>query len=139
MDIHQQERCLMKNPWNKIRSKIKHLWGKAKQPWPGKPVTRDHIDLRLWGLNLSVSRETTSEVPSELTVVVPRAEFRTGCETGDSGRCNTELILNSITVVIAPRHPTEHGSASPNATYPKLISQTHPAGNDLVQHTGHRQ
>lgn len=92
---------------------MKYLWKKEKRPFAGKAVSRDHVNLHLWGLNLSVSRETTSEVPSELTVVVPRAEFRTDCETDSTDRCSTELILNSITVVIAPRHPAEHGSAAP--------------------------
>ena len=55
--------------------------------------TRDEINMNLWGLNLSVSRETTSKSPSELSVFIPRAEFR-----------DKEIILNSITIVIAPRH-----------------------------------
>jgi hypothetical protein len=57
--------------------------------------TRDEIKINLWGLSLSVKRETTSDLPSELSVILPRAEYR-----------NNEIILNSITVVLAPRHDT---------------------------------
>ncbi|HHY58976.1 MAG TPA: hypothetical protein GX504_00010 [Clostridia bacterium] len=93
----------MKSPWAKIKEKIKKL-----RPCPLGPVTKDKVDLKLWGLNLTVSRETTSDVPAELTVVIPRAECRTGSE--EKGH---EVILSSITVVIAPRHPTEHGTTAP--------------------------
>ncbi len=55
--------------------------------------TRDEIKINLWGLKLSVARETNSETPSELSVILPRAEYR-----------DHEIILNSFTVVIAPRH-----------------------------------
>lgn len=103
----------MKSRLSKIQNKIKKIWNR-KNP-PNKHQTTDHIDLSLWGLNLSVTRETTSEVPSELTVVVPRAEFRHDCKPDEGvaqDACDTEVILNSITIVIAPRHPTEHGTAS---------------------------
>jgi hypothetical protein len=55
--------------------------------------THDRIKINLWGLNLSVARETNSEVPSELSVIMPRAEYR-----------DREVIISSLTIVIAPRH-----------------------------------
>jgi hypothetical protein len=64
-------------------------------------LTRDEIRLNLWGLNLLVKRETTSEVPSELSVIVPRVEYD-----------EKKVIINSITVVIAPRHPLAEAEAS---------------------------
>lgn len=103
----------MENRLSRIRNKIKKIWNRYNSP--NKHKTKDHIDLSLWGLNLSVTRETTSEVPSELTVVVPRAEFRHDCKPDEGvaqDACDTEVILNSITIVIAPRHPTEHGTTS---------------------------
>lgn len=57
-------------------------------------LTRDEIKIKLWGLDLSVKRETTSDIPTELSVIVPRAEYR-----------DQEIILNSITIVFSPRHP----------------------------------
>lgn len=55
--------------------------------------THDSIKINLWGLNLAVTRKTNSDVPSELSVIMPRAEYR-----------NHEIILSSLTIVIAPRH-----------------------------------
>lgn len=69
--------------------------------------TNDRVNLNLWGLHLSVTRNTESDVPSELTVVIPRAEIRQSCPGLPEEGCNTEIILSSITVVIAPRHPPE--------------------------------
>ncbi|HOB81455.1 MAG TPA: hypothetical protein PLJ33_01460 [Peptococcaceae bacterium] len=63
--------------------------------------TRDEIKINLWGLNLAVTRETNSPTPAELSVIMPRAEYRDG-----------EIILSSITVVIAPRHAPEATSTS---------------------------
>lgn len=70
-----------------------------------KNLTRDHIDLKLWGLALSVTRETNLDIPSELSVILPRVEYRRSCTPGDPPVCDTEIIYNSLTVVIAPRHP----------------------------------
>lgn len=82
---------------------------------PVKNITRDHVDLTLWGLRLSVTRETTSDIPSELSVIIPRAEFRHDCEPKIPETCDTEIILSSLTVVISPRHPQERVS-SPSTT-----------------------
>lgn len=100
----------MKNLLAVIKGRIKK-W----RPRPRAPVTRDEVNLQLWGLGLTVRRETTVEIPAELTVVIPRAEGRTACEDNGTNRCQGELVLSSITVVIAPRHPTEHGGGSPAA------------------------
>lgn len=68
-------------------------------------LTRDRIDLNLLGLALSVTRETNLEVPSELSVILPRIEYRRTCTPGNPPGCSSEIIYNSLTVVIAPRHP----------------------------------
>lgn len=65
-------------------------------------LTRDEIKLNLWGVDLSVKRETTADIPTELSVIVPRAEYR-----------DKEIILNSITIVIAPRHPPADKKSTP--------------------------
>lgn len=103
----------MKNPLARIKAKIKEVRGRKKTH-----RTQDRVNLQLWGLSLTVSRETTSAVPAELTVVIPRAEFRTGWENNGNSRGQAELILSSITVVIAPRHPTEHGTGAAPPTLP---------------------
>jgi len=71
-------------------------------------LTRDSVNLDLWGVRIIVSRETASPVPSEMSVYVPRAEYRHSCEQNSSGLCKTELVLSSITIVFSPRHPEEN-------------------------------
>lgn len=72
-----------------------------------KNKTSDRVDLDLWGLHLSVGRDTASDVPAELTVVVPRAEIRQHCTGEPNPTCTSEIILSGITVVISPRHLPE--------------------------------
>ncbi|AKL94659.1 hypothetical protein CACET_c11940 [Clostridium aceticum] len=64
----------------------------------------DHIQVELNGLDIRMQRVTSPEIPHEVTVVVPRAEIREKYD--DNGHLiEKEIILNSITVVHAPRHP----------------------------------
>ena len=80
-------------------TKIKNNLPKFKTPH----LTRDEIKLNLCGLNLFVKRETTLEVPTELSVIIPRVEYD-----------QQKIIMSSITIVIAPRHPlAEKESSSP--------------------------
>lgn len=94
--------------WNNLKNKIKKKSQPEKAILP-KDMNRDQVDLNLWGVRLSVSRETKSDVPTELSVIIPRVEFRQSCQQAQ-GTCNTEIILNSITVVLAPRHQPEDRS-----------------------------
>jgi hypothetical protein len=91
-------------------NKIKNSLQKFKSPH----LTRDEIKLNLCGLNLFVKRETTSDVPAELSVIVPRVEYD-----------QQKIIISSITIVIAPRHPlAEKKLGSPTLIQlPKTNSQ----------------
>jgi len=81
-----------------LKSIIENLLKKTKQP------QSDHIVVKLEDLYIEMTRITDQETPHEVTVVVPRAEIREKySETGNL--IEKEVILNSITVVHAPRHP----------------------------------
>lgn len=88
------------NFFYKIINSIKKITNKREvdlscyPPATDLKLTRDEIKINLWGLDLSVKRETTSDIPTELSVIVPRAEYR-----------DKEIILNSITIIFSPRHP----------------------------------
>ncbi len=64
----------------------------------------DKVTVSLYGLTITLERKIDLSVPHEVTVVIPRAEYRRKIKDGSE---ETEVILNSITVVHAPRHPTE--------------------------------
>lgn len=83
----------------------------ARRFWPFRHITIDRVDLELWGSHLTVTRKTDSDIPAEFSVILPRAEFRQECSSDNPSHCNTEIILNSITVVIAPRHGPENGES----------------------------
>lgn len=71
----------------------------------------DEIELNLAGLNIVMKRETNPNTPYEVSVYVPRAEIRKKCPHGTEcppegcPDCTVEILLNSITIVHAPRHP----------------------------------
>ncbi|MDI6871622.1 MAG: hypothetical protein QME79_09755 [Bacillota bacterium] len=82
----------------------------------------DRVAVHLPGLELAVERLNVLPVPAELTVVVPRAEFRGRLTAADGGQGSFEVILSSITVVHSPRHAPERGPGTPP------IRESGPAG-----------
>jgi len=79
----------------------------------------DKITLRLYGLDVEVKRKTNIDVPHEVTVVVPRVEFRKKIKDGEE---DVEIIMNSITVVHSPRHK-ELGTSSQPPNIHKRINR----------------
>lgn len=77
-------------------SKKKRLKGKHHQ---------EQVDLNLAGLEIHLFRKSKIDTPNEITIVVPRAEIRKRCLNEDCSQFEKEIILNSITIVSAPRHP----------------------------------
>ncbi|HHV63152.1 MAG TPA: hypothetical protein GXX51_11010 [Firmicutes bacterium] len=66
------------------------------------PSNMDEISVHLNGLEIFMQRWYTYDVPHEVSVFIPKAEVRTRRNRGTE---ETEIILNSITVVHAPRFP----------------------------------
>lgn len=85
--------------WKKIREFLQSLWKTIsnRKTSSKRNTLLDTVSLKLFGLNLKVTREIPLDVPYELTVVVPRAELR-----GDKGGGSREIILNSITIAHSP-------------------------------------
>lgn len=79
-------------------------------PWKG---INDQVSLKLFGLNMDLSRRLPPDIPYELTVVVPRAEFRGKCNCPAGKNCEWEIILNSITIAHSPREIGKIGSQPP--------------------------
>ncbi|SHE39710.1 hypothetical protein SAMN02746089_00222 [Caldanaerobius fijiensis DSM 17918] len=69
-----------------------------------KHTQKDIVKLDLYGLSITVSRKLDISVPHEITVVIPRAEIREKAVDKNNQQWDTEIILNSITIVHAPRH-----------------------------------
>ncbi len=99
--------------WNSIWNFLKNLW-KNLTPTSKKPnTTLDTAKLNVFGMSLEVTREVAVDVPYELTVVVPRAEFRQTAAKSDlpAKNLNTEIILSSITIAHSPRLPNNRSLA----------------------------
>lgn len=84
-----------------------------------KELQSDCIQVELDGLDIKLSRITNPEIPHEVTVVVPRAEIREKFDEKGS-LVEREVILNSITVVHAPRHPL----ADPSSRVPEIPARS---------------
>ena len=93
---------------------LKKLLSKLEQI---KPQT-DYISLQLADLKINMARVTDPSIPHEVTVVVPRAEIREKFDESNRLR-EREIILNSITIVHAPRHPL----AGPPSQPPEIPAQ----------------
>ena len=66
----------------------------------------DNVEISLCGLDMLLKRKFYSGTPPhEVSLYVPRAEIRRTTYEGTDKRTETEIILNSITIVHAPRHP----------------------------------
>lgn len=72
----------------------------------------DQIELQLEDLYIKMNRITDQQIPHEVTVVVPRAEIREKYDENQN-LIEKEVILNSITIVHAPRHPLAGPPAPP--------------------------
>lgn len=70
-----------------------------------EPVSHDEIEVKIENVSIRVIRRTTLAWPHEVTVVIPRAEIRRRRYVNGKLDTEEEIILNSITVVHAPRHP----------------------------------
>jgi hypothetical protein len=70
-----------------------------------KGANMDEAKISLFGLDMVLKRKFYLDTPHEVSLFVPRAEIRQTTYDGPEKRTETEMILNSITIVHAPRHP----------------------------------
>lgn len=86
--------------WKKLWEFIKSIWRRCINRRTSEKVntTLDTASVKVFGLDMRVTREVPVGVPYELTVVVPRAEIR-----GDKKNGTREIILSSITIAHSPR------------------------------------
>lgn len=70
-----------------------------------RDLSRDEIEIVINGVTMRVRRQTSLPWPHEVTAVIPRAELRQRRYQDGQLVSEDELILNSITIVHAPRHP----------------------------------
>lgn len=86
--------------WSKAKEMIKNIFQK-------KCCCRnqDQVQLELAGLEIYLKRCFAYDLPHEVTVVVPRAEIRKR-KNKEENIEETEIILNSITIVHSPQRPS---------------------------------
>jgi hypothetical protein len=87
-------------------SLFKRLKRCIKNLGTGKCKNKDEIHLELDGLEIDLERCFAYDKPHEVSVFVPRAELRKIVEKNGT-REETEILLNSITVVHSPQRPSE--------------------------------
>lgn len=96
--------------WKRIWKFLKSVWGKIinRKTSNKNNTLLDTTSLKLFGLDIKVTREVSINVPYELTVVIPRAELR-----GNKNSGNREIILSSITIAHSPRFQRESERGKP--------------------------
>ena len=78
-----------------------------------KQANVDEAEISLFGLDMVLKRKIFLDTPHEVSLFVPRAEIRQTTYDGPEKRTETEMILNSITIVHAPRHPQASKTGRP--------------------------
>ncbi len=68
-------------------------------------LQKDETTINIAGVKMKVSRFSTLDVPHEVTAVIPRVELRIWRYKDGKLVEIEESILNSVTIVHAPRHP----------------------------------
>jgi hypothetical protein len=88
-------------------TRMKRLWRR----WVGKcKVTHDIVDLQLPSCHIYLERKSTLPIAHELQVVIPRVELKEIIfQDGTGIRIERQAILNSVTVVSAPRREQSPG------------------------------
>lgn len=87
----------------KIRRGLEKLWQWLLRRSRKKDTVLDTASVKLFGLEIKVSRELPKDIPYELTVVIPRAEYRLNGKAPGTSDEDWEILLNSITIAHSPR------------------------------------
>ena len=91
----------------KLKRKLKSVFKKSNDY-----RNKDEIYLSLDGLEIVVNRYFAYDNPHEVSVFVPRAELRKTIKENNKIE-ETEILLNSITVVHSPQRPSDEGIGPP--------------------------
>lgn len=87
--------------------KVQHIWKRIVCFWKQlftRNTLQDTASIKLLGLEIQVNRELPKNIPYELTVVIPRVEYRINTAPSPSDCPSWEILLNSITIAHSPRH-----------------------------------
>jgi hypothetical protein len=93
--------------WRRIGDFFHNLWNRIIKRSIRKDTLLDTARLKLFGLDITLTRELPRDVPYELTLIVPRAEYRNGGHCPPECRERLEVLLNSITIAHSPRRERE--------------------------------
>ncbi|RJQ31619.1 MAG: hypothetical protein C4589_01500 [Peptococcaceae bacterium] len=95
---------------NQPLSRTVSIPGKVRKPFlfGSRRLQEAYVEINIEGVIVRVTHKVDLTVPHELTVVLPRVEIRHRYFENGQPAGEDEIILNSITVVDAPRHPPEN-------------------------------
>ena len=74
-------------------------------PEPGGEANWDEVAIRVGEVCLLLRRRIVRDLPHEVSAYVPRAEIRHRRYADGKLVSEEELVVNSLTIVHAPRHP----------------------------------
>ncbi len=83
-------------------------------------LIKNNLEIIIGDILVRIVRCTTSQPQNELTAIIPRAEIRRRRYKNGKLVAEEEIILSSITLVDAPRHPPEKKEAPTGGQAPPL-------------------
>jgi len=92
----------------------------------GKQQT-DFVEIDIDGVKIRVRRKLNLNVPHEVSAFIPRAEIRRRTYQAGQLAFEEEMILNSITIVHAPRHPLAGEESTGSASKDKYDYSKNPS------------
>ena len=81
---------------------------------------KNNLEIIIGDILVRIARCTTSQPQNELTAIIPRAEIRRKRYKNGKLIAEEEIVLSSITLVDAPRHPPEKKEAYAGGQAPPL-------------------
>jgi hypothetical protein len=78
----------------------------------------NQLEITIGGIQVKIKRCSTFPPDNELSAIIPRAEIRRRYYHNGRITAEEEIILNSITLVDSPRHPSEQSGGANAGTTP---------------------
>ena len=89
----------------KLSSFLKRLSKKQNCFSSCQDLQVDEVEIQIGGVIMKVTRRLTLDIPHEITAIIPKLEIRQRKYDNGQLASEDEMILDSITLVHAPRPP----------------------------------
>lgn len=115
------------NPFKRKKPASNHFGQKIAGKSACAGLLLNQLEIRIENILVKIMRFSTEKPANELTAVIPRAEIRRRSYENGKLTGEEEIILSSITLVDAPRHPAEERGSTGRPGPPRPAAADTPA------------